>query len=49
VDWKKAFDRVLREVIRWTVFELRVEEWLISAAMSVQWSTNWCQNSLCYQ
>ena len=28
-------DRVLREVIRWAMRKLRVEEWLVSAVMSV--------------
>ena len=32
--WKKAFDKVLREVIRWAMLKLGVEEWLVSAAMS---------------
>jgi len=31
----KAFDRVLREVIRWAVRKLGVEEWLVSAVMSM--------------
>jgi len=35
VDLEKAFDRVLREVIRWAMRKLRVEEWLVSAVMSV--------------
>jgi len=35
MDLEKAFDGVPREVIRWTVRKLGVEEWLISAAMSV--------------
>ena len=33
--WKKAFDRVLREVIRWAMCKLGVEEWLVSTVMSV--------------
>ena len=32
--WKKAFDRVAREVIRWAMCKLGVEEWLVSAVMS---------------
>ena len=32
---EKAFDRVLREVIRWAVCMLGVEEWLLSSVMSV--------------
>jgi len=34
VDLEKAFDRVPREVIRWAVRKLGVEEWLVSAVMS---------------
>jgi len=33
--WKKAFDRVPREVIRWAMRKLGVEEWLVSAVMSI--------------
>jgi len=33
VDLEKAFDRVPREVIRWTMHKLGVEEWLTAAAM----------------
>jgi len=35
VDLEKAFDRVLREVIRWAMCQLGVEEWLLSAVMSM--------------
>ena len=35
VDFEKAFDRVPTEVIRWAVRKLGVEEWLVSAAMSM--------------
>jgi len=35
VDLQKAFDRVPREVIRWTLCKLRVEEWLVSAVLSM--------------
>jgi len=35
VDLEKAFDRVLREVIRWAMCKSRVEEWLVSAVMSM--------------
>jgi len=35
VDLIKAFDRVLREVIRWAMRKLGFEEWLASAVMSV--------------
>jgi len=35
VDLEKVFDRVLREVIRWAMHKLGVEEWLVSAVMSV--------------
>jgi len=33
VDLEKAFDRVSREVIRWAMHKLGVEEWLVSAVM----------------
>jgi len=35
VDLEKAFDRVPREVIRWALRKLGVEEWLVSAVMSM--------------
>jgi len=35
VDFEKAFDRVPREVIRWVMCKLGVEEWLVSADMSI--------------
>ena len=35
VDLEKAFDRVPREVISWTMRKLGVEEWLVSAVMSM--------------
>jgi len=35
VDLEKAFDRVPREVIRWAMCKLGVEEWLVSALMSM--------------
>jgi len=35
VDLEKAFDRVLREVKRWAMHKLGVEEWLVSAVMSM--------------
>jgi len=34
-DLGKAFDRVLREAIRWAMHKLGTEEWLVSAVMSV--------------
>ena len=33
VDLEKAFDMVPREVIRWAMHKLGVEEWLVSAVM----------------
>lgn len=33
VDLEKAFDRVPREVMRWALRQLNVEEWLVSAVM----------------
>jgi len=35
VDLEKAFDRVLREVIRSAMRKLGAEEWLVSAVMSM--------------
>ena len=35
VDLEKAFDRVPREVIRWAMHKLGMEEWLVSAVMSM--------------
>jgi len=35
VDFEKAFDRVPREVIRWAMHKLGVEEWLVSAVRSM--------------
>ena len=35
MDLEKAFDRELREVISWAMRKLGVEEWLVSAVMSV--------------
>ena len=35
MDLEKPFDRVPREVIRWAMHKLGVEEWLIVAVMSV--------------
>jgi len=35
VDLEKAFDRVPREVIRWVMHKLGVEEWLVSAVMTM--------------
>ena len=35
VDLEKAFGRVPREVISWAMRKLGVEEWLVSAVMSM--------------
>ena len=35
VDLEKAFDRVPREVISWAMRMLGVEEWLVSAVISM--------------
>ena len=35
VDLEKAFDKVPREVISWAMLKLGVEDWLISAVMSM--------------
>jgi len=32
---EKAFDRVLKEVITWAMRKLGIEEWLVSAIMSM--------------
>jgi len=42
---KKAFDRVPREVIRWAMHKLGVEEWLVLAVMSMYTGANSCKNS----
>jgi len=39
VDLEKAFNRVPREVIRWAVRKLGVEEWLVSAVTSMYTGT----------
>ena len=36
VDLEKAFDRFPREVIRWAMHKLGVEEWLVSAGLCTQ-------------
>ena len=33
VDLKKAFDRVPRDVVRWALRQLGVEEWLVQTVM----------------
>ena len=35
LDLEKALDRVPREVISWAMHKLGVEEWLVSAVMSM--------------
>jgi len=35
VDLEKPFDRVLRKVIQWAMRKLGLEEWLVSAVMSM--------------
>jgi len=45
VDLEKEFDRVLREVIRWAMCKLGVEEWLVLAVVYVYWCKNCCKNS----
>ena len=35
MDLEKAFDRVPKEVISWAMRKLGVEEWLVSAVMSM--------------
>jgi len=48
VDLEKGFDRVPREVISWAMHKLGVEEWLVSAVISMYTSTKKCQISLWY-
>jgi len=40
VDLEKAFERVLREVMKWSMRMLSVDEWLVSAVMSVYLGTS---------
>ena len=40
VDLEKAFDRVPREVIRCSMRQLGVEEWMVSAVMSMYTGAN---------
>jgi len=48
VDLEKAFLRVPREVIRWTMRKLEIEEWLVLAVMFMYTGAkNSCENSLC--
>jgi len=52
--WKKAFNRVLREVIKWAMHKLGVEEWLVLAVMSMYTGANAvvrtvCGNSSCFE
>ena len=35
VDLDKAFDRVPREVVRWALRQLGVEEWLVQTVMTM--------------
>ena len=35
VDLEKAFDRIPREVVRWALRKLGVEEWLVKAVMTM--------------
>ena len=39
---EKAFDRVPREVISWAMHKLGVEEWLVSAVMSIVTNHSHC-------
>jgi len=54
VDLEKAFDRVLKEVIRWTMHKLGVEEWLELAVVSMYIGKKTvfrtvCGNSKCFE
>ena len=33
--WRRHFDRVPREVVRWTLIQLGVEEWLVQTVMTM--------------
>jgi len=49
VNLEKTFDKVLKEVIRWAMQTLEVEEWLVLAFGShvyVYWCKNSCKNSI---
>ena len=35
MDQEKAFDRIPREVVRWALRKIRVEEWLVKAVMGM--------------
>ena len=35
MDLEKAFDRVLRGVVQWSMRKLLVEEWLVQVAMAM--------------
>ena len=35
VDIEKAFDRVPREITRWALRQVRVEEWLVETVMAM--------------
>ena len=41
VDLEKGFDRVPGEVISWAMRKLGVEEWLVSAVMSMYTGAIW--------
>ena len=47
VDLEKAFDRVPREVIRWAMCKLGVEEWLVSAVISMYTGANTVVITVC--
>ena len=48
VDLEKAFNRVLREVIRWAMRKLGDEEWLVSAVMSIHESFAICDSHVSF-
>ena len=47
VDLEKAFDRVPKEVISWAMHKLGVEEWLVSAVMSMYADTKTVVRTVC--
>jgi len=47
VDLEKAFDRMPREVISWAMCKLGVEEWLVSAVMSMYTGAKTVAGTVC--
>jgi len=45
VDLEKGFDRVLRDVIRWAMRKLGVEELAVVVSIGSRIYVYWCENS----